>query len=261
MNLTSFGNKAGSYLSKNSPAILMGLSIAGVLTTTWLTHKAAQKAQLDIRNAEEYGAKHPDEIQLLTAKEKVELTWKHYVPPVLSCGATLAFIIAGNSVQSRRHAALITAVTLGETAFSEYKDKMVETLGKGKERKASDELIQKKVTEKEKEGAFQILNPREDHQEQYVYDTYSGRVLVSTIEKLHKAANEVARECINNDYASLNLFYSKIGLPEIPVGDEVGWNNSNPMELDLGSAVVHENKGLIAIQYVNKPIVKFDSFW
>lgn len=257
MNLPSFGNKAGHYLNKNSPAILMGLSIAGVLTTAWLTHKAAQKsvAQMVHKTLD-----NGTDASILTAKEKVELTWKNYIPPVLSCGATLAFIIAGNSVQSRRHAALITAVTLGETAFSEYKDKMVETLGKGKERKAVDELIQKQVTDKEESGGFLGLTPREDHQEQLVFDTFSGRTLVSTVEKLNKAANEVARECINNDYANLNLFYSKIGLPEIPVGEVVGWNNSHPMEIDLGSAVVHENKGLIAIKYLNDPKVKYD-YW
>jgi hypothetical protein len=253
VSLANFGNKAGNYISKNSPAILMGLSLAGVLTTAWLTHKAAEKALTDLTVTQMKSGTD------LTPKEKVQLTWKYYIPPVLSCGATLAFIIAGNSVQSRRQAALITAVSLGETAFSEYKDKMVETLGKGKEKKAVDELIQKKVTEKENEGVLQALIPREDHQEQYVFDTFSGRVLVSTVEKLNKAANEVARECINNDYANLNLFYSKIGLPEIPVGEVVGWNNDNPMEIDLGSAVVHENKGLIAIKYVNNPRVGYDS--
>lgn len=252
MNLSDFGNKTGRYLSKNSPAILMGLSVAGVLTTAYLTHKAAQKSIVDIL---------ADPAVDLTAKEKIELTWKYYIPPALSCGATLAFIIAGNSVHSRRQAALITAVTLGETAFSEYKDKMVETLGKGKERKAQDEIIQRKVTEAEKSGKFEGLIIHPDTQEQYVYDTYSGRTLVSTVEKLNKAANEVARECINNDYASLNLFYSKIGLPDIPVGDEVGWNNSHSCEIDLSNAIVLDGKGLIAINYVNKPKVGFDSLW
>ena len=212
MSLSNFGGKAGRYVSKNSPAIFLGLSIAGVLTTVWLTHRATQKAQLELK-------------------------------------------VNGHN------AALITAATLSEAAFSEYKGKMVEALGKGKETKAVDELIQKKVTEKETSGDFIGLSPREDNQEQYVFDTYSGRVLVSTVEKLNKAANEVALEHINHDYASLNLFYRKIGLPEIPVGDTVGWNNSHAMEIDLGSAVVHENKGLIAIKYMNQPVVKYDTIW
>jgi uncharacterized protein YdgA (DUF945 family) len=128
VSLANFGNKAGNYISKNSPAILMGLSLAGVLTTAWLTHKAAEKALTDLTVTQMKSGTD------LTPKEKVQLTWKYYIPPVLSCGATLAFIIAGNSVQSRRQAALITAVSLGETSFSEFKDKMVETLGNGKEK-------------------------------------------------------------------------------------------------------------------------------
>lgn len=255
MSLSNFGGKAGRYVSKNSPAIFLGLSIAGVLTTAWLTHRATQKAQLELK------VNGHDASNTLSAKEQLKVTWKHYVPPVLTCGATIGFMLAGNSVQSRRNAALITAATLSEAAFSEYKGKMVEALGKGKETKAVDELIQKKVTEKETSGDFIGLSPREDNQEQYVFDTYSGRVLVSTVEKLNKAANEVALEHINHDYASLNLFYRKIGLPEIPVGDTVGWNNSHAMEIDLGSAVVHENKGLIAIKYMNQPVVKYDTIW
>ena len=138
---------------------------------------------------------------------------------------------------------------------------MVETVGKNKERKAVDELIQEKVTQKEKDGEFDKLVVREDKQEQYVYDTISGRVFVSTIEKLNKAANEVARECINNDYANLNLFYSKIGLAEIRIGETLGWNNSNPLELNLSNAVVMDGRGLIAINYIKDPIIGYDKIW
>ena len=250
MTMNDLAKKTGSFLNTNSPAILLGLSIAGVITTAYLTHKAAQKAEKEL-----------SQVAGLTAKEKVQITWKYYVPPVLSCGATLGFIIAGHSIQHSRNAGLAAAVSLSQTAFSEYREKMVETVGKNKERKAVDELIQEKVTQKEKDGEFDKLVVREDKQEQYVYDTISGRVFVSTIEKLNKAANEVARECINNDYANLNLFYSKIGLAEIRIGETLGWNNSNPLELNLSNAVVMDGRGLIAINYIKDPIIGYDKIW
>lgn len=254
MTLQDLAVKSGHYLSKNSPAILMGLSLAGVLTTAWFTHKAAQKSLLQLQAAEGEGEE-------LTAKRKVELTWVNYIPPVLSCGATIAFIIAGNSIHNKRQAALITAVTLGETAFSEYREKMQATLGTGKEKKARDEIVQTKVSEAEKNGKFDGLVLKPDSQDQYVWDMYSSRPFVSSVEKLNKAANEIARNCINHDYATLNQFYSAIGLEGIQPGDDLGWSNSMPLEIDLSNAVVRDGKGLIAINFVNPPTADFRDPW
>lgn len=256
MTLQDLAVKSGHYLSKNSPAILMGLSLAGVVTSAFLTHKAAQKAQLKLLDP----AVDP-EGEGLPFKQKAALTWKYYIPPVLSCGATIAFIVAGNSVHNRRQAALITAVSLGETAFQEYREQITETLGKGKEQKARDELTQKKVTKAEQEGKLDGLVLKPDTQEQYVWDNYSSRMLVSTVEKLNKAANDVARDCINHDYATLNQFYSAIGIEGIQPGDDLGWSNTKPLEIDLTNAVVRDGKGLIAINFVNPPTADFRDPW
>ena len=260
MTLQDLAIKSGHYLSKNSPTILMGLSLAGVMTTAWLTHKAALRAD-DALNRE---VLTNDEIQLpkdFTIKHKLKVVWKYYIPPVLSCGATVAFIIAGNSVHNKRQAALITAVSLGETAFQEYREQITETLGKGKEQKARDELVQKNVKKAEDEGKFDGLVLKPDTQDQYVWDVYSSRALVSSVEKLNKAANDVARDCINHDYATLNQFYSAIGIEGIQPGDDVGWSNSTPLEIDLSNAVVRDGKVLIAINFVNPPTANFRDPW
>lgn len=256
MSLQDLVIKSGHYLSKNSPTILMGLSLAGVISTAFLTHKAAQRAQTDFLNYEIQGP-----VSELTIKEKTKLVWRHYVPPVLSCGATLAFIVAGNSVHNKRQAALITAVSLGETAFQEYREQITETLGKGKEQKARDELIQKKVTKADEAGKFDGFVLKPDTQDQYVWDSYSSRPLVSSVEKLNKAANELARDCINHDYVTLNQFYSAIGIEGIEPGEDLGWSNSNPIELDLTNAVVRDGKGLIAINFVDNPTADFRNPW
>lgn len=250
MNLTSFGQKLSHTVVRNSPAIFMGLAIAGVVTTAYLAAKAHARATKWTR------LRPMDTVD--TFNKRLKETWRYYVPAALSCGATIGFIVAGNSIQFKRQAALATAVSLGETAFSEYKEKTAEVLGKTKAEKVRNELTQTKVDEKREQlEGMEILNAGDQH----VYDTYSGRVFISSVEKLNKAANEVARDCINENYASLNSFYRKVGLAEIPVGDEVGWNNDNPLELNLSSAVVHENRGLIAINYDKRPIIGYDKFW
>lgn len=256
MTIQALTRHSVDLVKNNSPAILTAFGVAGVAITAYLTAKGQNKATKHVieKNLERVSAGE----ELLTLKEKFQLTWKYYVPAALSCGIAIGSVISSQAINSKRNAALFTAVALGETALSEYREKAVELIGKGKEEKLRDAIIQDKVTEKSAE--FEKLTLI-DTQDQYVYDSFSGRVLVSSVEKLNKAANEVARDCINHDYASLNSFYRRIGLPEIPVGEEVGWNNANPMELNLSSAVVHENKGVLAINYENKPMIGYADIW
>lgn len=255
MNFSNLVRNAGHNVARNSPAILMGLSIAGVVTTAWLMHKATKKSEPVL------AAAISESTEPLTVKQKISLSWKYYLPPILSCGATVAFIVAGNTLHFRRSAALITAVALGETALSDYKEQISETFGKGKARKAADELIQKQVTQAETDGKLEKLVVFPENQEQYVFETHTQRMLVSTVEKINAAANKVARDCINNDHATLNQFYSEIGLDPVPWGDDVGWSNTLPLEVDLGSAIVKDGKGVIAIKYQNPPTSDFMDPW
>lgn len=254
MNIPDLAKRLGYSTKKHSPAIFMGLSIAGVLATAYLTHKAAQKTVRTLDAPENIGVERD-------VKDTIKLVWKNYIPAALSCGASIGFIVAGNSIQFRRQAALVAALTLSDKAYSEYKDKMVEALGKNKEQKARDEISQDKVKKLEEDGEFDKLKLKPDTQEQYVYDEYSGRPFVSTVEKLNHAANIVARECINNDSASLNMFYREVGLPEIPMGEELGWNNAHPCEIHLSNAIVLDGKALIVINWVHKPKVDFENLW
>ena len=253
VSLASITTKAGKYLSKNAPAILTGLGLTSIVATAFFAHKAALKADSVIRKAEEN--------TLLTPKEKFKLVWKHYLPPVLSCGAAIGFIVAANSVHIKRQAALVTVATLGERALSEYKAEVAELVGKNKARKAEDNLVQKKVTAAETEGKFDKIVLAPDSQRQYVYETTSGHIFQASIEELHKAENEIGRQCLDDDFATLNDFLGKVGASAGDIGDEIGWNNRKPIELNLGSAIVRDGKGLIAIKYTNPPSADFRTVW
>ena len=67
-------------VSKHSPEILMGMGIAGMITTTVIAVKATPKA---LRLLEE--KKHELEVETLAPVEVVKTTWKCYVPAAVSC--------------------------------------------------------------------------------------------------------------------------------------------------------------------------------
>src|SRR5690606_3413528 len=124
----------------------------------------------------------------------------------------------------------ISAVTLGETAFREYRDKMIEVVGEAKDHKIIDEVAKDKVASSDGSDIV-VIEPGNV----LCYDTLTGRFFASTMEKIRKAENDIGRKCINEMYASQNDFYRLLGIPAVAVGEELGWNNDNPMELQFTS--------------------------
>ena len=121
-------NSAKAAISKHSPEILVGVGIAGMLTTVVLAVKATPKALTLIEEKKE-----EQEVDELTPVETIKATWKCYIPAAVTCVASTACIIGASAVNAKRNAALATAYTLSETALKEYKAKVVETIGEKKE--------------------------------------------------------------------------------------------------------------------------------
>src|SRR5690606_7639164 len=92
-------------------------------------------------------------------------------------------------------------------------------------------------------------------------ETLSGRFFNSTAETIRKAQNDINVQSINELYASMNDFYRMVGLPPIPMGEEVGWNTDNMMELKLTSALTDDNKPVLAVDYVYAPKPDYFRIW
>ena len=124
MDIKKLRNEVISKVSEKSPEILIGIGLAGMLTSTVLAVKATPKA-LDILE------EHKDED--LTKFDKVKLTWKCYIPAAVSYCTSTACIIASSNVSLRRNAVLAGAYKVSEAALLEYRNKVVEVLGEEKE--------------------------------------------------------------------------------------------------------------------------------
>jgi hypothetical protein len=214
-------------VSKHSPEILTGIGIAGMVTTTVLAVKATPKA---MRLIEEY------EEDILTEDEKikpidvVKLTWKCYIPAAITGTASVACLIGASSVNARRNTALATAYKLSETALSEYREKVVETIGEKKEKEVRDAVAKEKIEKSPVQQQTVIFTGRGDT---LCYDPLSDRYFKSDIEKIRKAANDLNNRMFDEMDISLNEFYSEIGLKEIGIGSDVGWNINNGDKIDL----------------------------
>lgn len=252
---TKFMKNLGGVISKNSPVILTGLSVGGLITTVIFAVRATPKAMYLIECKEEEltngqeGVYHPP--ITLSGMEIVKLTWKCYIPAACMGAVTIACMIGSVSISQRRNAALATVYGLTETAFREYKDKVVETIGKNKELKVRDDISGDRVKANPASSAEVIITGKG---EVLCLDSLSGRYFKSDIEAIRRVVNQVNKELMTNMWMSLNELYFYLGLQSIKVGDQLGWDvDKGLLEVSFSTQLADEGQPCLVINYDVEP--------
>lgn len=249
-------------LRANAPALLTAGTVAGVVSTAYLSSKAGFAAGKHTAWANDERFK--DGEPLLTPKEQFVLNWHHYIPPVIVGGLTIAAAISSNHISAKRAAALAGAVSLSEAAFREYKDKVIEQLSKPKAQAIEDRMVEDRVAKNPPtESDTKIIFT--DGGDMLCYDVMTDRYFHSNAEKLRKAQNDINQTIINGVYASLNDWYRIIGLPPLDMGDEIGWSTDNLVEITFSSGLTPEETGqrkpYLAVIQSNRPLPNYASPW
>lgn len=237
-------------VSEHSPEILTGLGIAGMITTTVLAVKATPKALELIEDKKDELDLYPTDN--LTPIETVKATWKCYIPAAITGATSVACLIGASSVNAKRNAALATAYNLAATSLTEFKEATREVVGEKKE-----QLIRNKVAEERvnKEPVNQSAIIVSGNGNTRCFDSITKQRFTSDIEKIRKAVNDLNRRMVNGeDYISLNEFYAEIGVDQVSIGDELGWNvASGLIELDFSAQLDTDGTPCIYIDYMVVP--------
>ena len=117
-----------NFAKKNSPEILKGIGIAGMITTTVIAVKATPKA-----NRIMHDLKREYKNEKVPAMQIIKEVGPCYTQTIIMGTCACACILGATSINTRRNAALATAYKLSETAFSDYREKVIETLGEKKD--------------------------------------------------------------------------------------------------------------------------------
>lgn len=252
-NITSFIKSAQFALSKHSPEILTGLGIAGMVTTTVLAVKATPKALREIKEYEDAILCDHEKIKPIDA---VKLTWKCYIPAAVTGTVSIACLIGASSVNVRRNTALATAYKLSETALTEYKTKVVETIGEKKEQAVRDAIAKDKVEKNPVNQQNVIITGKGDT---LCLDELCGRYFTSDIDKLKRIENELNRRMRDEMYISLNEFYYEVGLDDIKAGNALGWNiDKGYIELQFSSQLATDGRPCLVVGFGTPPQYDFD---
>jgi hypothetical protein len=255
IRLARYAGAARKLVADNSPAILTAAAVAGVVTTVYLAVKATPQAHADILNEQ---SERTDEVPLV---DKVKLTYKYYIPAAATGAATIACIVGANTVNTKRSAALASAVGLSEAAFKNYREKVVEHIGATKETAVHDEVMKDTVGQNPpNEGSIIVTGKGK----QLFRDDYTGVYFESSMEAVKRAINDTNYQILNEDYASLNDLLRRFGARPSSVGNEVGWTTEKRLEERFSAQIINDDdddtRACIVISYSKNPIRDYDRF-
>lgn len=260
MTILQILKRVERLVADNSPVILTAVGVAGTVGTAVLAGKATLKAdrilKADYRQlCREVANGEPTPTKRDYRLHQAKLVWKEFVPPVAVGTLTVTSIIFSNRISSKRAAALATAYTVLDNTFGDYKEKVVEVVGKNKEEKVREAVARERMDENPSREVI-IMGDAES----LCFDVFSARYFKSTMEDLKRAQNDINYQILQDDYATLADFYTQIKLKTTPMSYELGWNHEAPLDLVFTTVMSEDQKPCIGVEFRVAPIRGYANF-
>jgi hypothetical protein len=261
LNLAKIVKDTKNAVSKHSPEILTAVGVVGMFTSTVLAVKATPKAVMLMADKKlELSHEYGEDVDTLTPAETIKTTWKCYVPAAFTGLVSAACIIGAQSVNAKRNTAIMAAYKLAESALTDYKETVIETIGEEKERDIRSRIAQKHVDRNPVRNNQVIIMGNAEY---LYYEPISSRYLKTTANALKEAEIELNRRMLHDisGYASVNDLYDELELENTDVGDELGWNTSYLIKIDIHETkIAPDGSPCFVIDYGNPPRYNYTRF-
>lgn len=241
----------GNYLLKNSPTILTGFGVAGLISTVALAIHATPKAAKIIDEADYQ--RQTDRLtegyvyEPLTNMEIAKLIWRLYVPTGVMGLMTIACMIGANSISLRRQAALASLYSIADATLKEYQAKVIETIGENKENKIHEAILQDKLNKNPIADNTVIVTGKG---QSLFYDSLSGRYFKSDLETIRKIQNDFNETLINEADLTLNELYDQLDLERTELGNDLGWSTDyGLLRFKFSAKIATDGQPCIVLDY------------
>lgn len=246
MNLSSAVRTAKSVITANSPVLLVGTAITGVVTTGILAARGGYKARGIIDEAK---AQQPEP---LTVQQKVKLTWLCYAVPGVTAASTIASVVGVHTIHTKRHAALagLYAVTSGK--LDDYREQAEELLGTKKTQALNDAVAQQSVEGKPFDSSQVLITPGG---KELMHDAWSDRYYLGSVPAVEQAFAQLNLQLAKEGDASLNDYYDRLALKPLPIGSRMGWSGEN-VEPRFGAVTVQDGdvvRSAVSVSFHKEP--------
>lgn len=258
MQIANLVRRVGAYAQQHSPVILTGVAVAGTVAVAYFTGRAAYQSAQILREAaiekaaeEQWIPEEDEEIQdILTPREKVELTWKLYIPAVGFAALTITAIICARQISERRAALVAAMYALSERSLDEYRTKVTETFGEKKANGVQTALGQDRYDRNPNTGANVIVLPAGNH---LAYEDFTGREFTSNWETIKQAEMTINERLLSEDWQSLDDFYDLLGLEHTTQSGDLGWTPEHRMKMHIDTILSKAKAPCIYFEYLNLP--------
>jgi hypothetical protein len=238
---------AERFVIDNSPAIMTGIGVAGVITTAVLAGRASYSSALLLENA--LIEKRQHDRGMLTTREKVEVVWKEFIPPAVVGAITICAIVCANRVEARRAAALAAAFKVADEAQEMYRQKVIEAVGAKSEENIRAEVAHDQM--RQQLASPTIIVTGGNHP---FFDEFSGQFFESTMQRVQDAVNQINYQINQTNYAGLDEFYDLLGLARSDFSGEFGWNSDELLSIYHTAVLLDDGRAAVAIRYNTTPI-------
>lgn len=232
-----------AFVQTNRPEMLLGASVVASVGSTIMA------AIGGYRSGKHVAALEVAKGEPLTKAEIVTETWQNYVPAAGLCVGAVAGTVGLHAVHVKEKKALVaTALAAVEEVREEakaYIDELNESVEDHTTAKTRDK-IREAVLEKSADrngGVARIFSSDGVVEELYLCrDARTGRDAWLNRLRVEEAMVEINDELAHDGEASLNTFYSHVGLNDIPDGDDYGWRGGDKVTLHWSSALKDDGR-------------------
>lgn len=272
-------NRIGAFSEKHAPELLTGLGVTGMLSTIALTVMATIKSVSLLEREKENRIANNDRdddenivglIKVpdsknpsfghyrLPVKDAVQIIWKPCLPAAITGVASVVCLISANAVSAKRSAALTAAYAISETAFRDYRGKVVEMIGNKKEDEIHTAVVQDKINKNPVTNTEVIFT---GDGTMLCYDVFTGRYFQSDRNSIERAVNEVNRIAMGDGSVTLNEFYDFVGLEHTKLGDALGWEAryGDLIEARFSSHLASDGRPCLAVSFNIPPRYEYSS--
>jgi len=259
-------HKVAFKFKKHSPEIMIVTGVVGVVTSAVMACKATTKLSEIMEEANnqideiKYAMEHPETVPATSKGEYTEEAGKHdltityaktgfelfklYAPAVGVGIASITMILAGHNITRKRLAVSTAAYTALDTAFKDYRGRLIERFGKDLDKELRYNLKTKEVEEVivNEDGSETIVKKTVEEVDNplALYSDYAKFFDASCpdFEKdpelnfmFLRAQERYANEQLKRKgYMFLNDVYELVGIPRTKAGQFVGWiyDDKNP---------------------------------
>ena len=247
--ITRAGKTLGLILTKNSPGILTGLGVAGVVTTAVMAARVTPQALIKLNDLDCQYRTSPELDGYPTIAEKVKSVWPLYLPAAGVGTLTITCILLANRIQANRLAVALGAYSIAETALQEYQEAVLSETGNKTFEAVKDQVAQQRIEKNP------LTEPAATYRggETLCYEPISGRYFYSDIEHLRKSQNTLNHRLINDVWIDLNELYSEIGLEQTKMGDKLGWTPDHLIEFNFRTMLANDSTPCLVLDFAQDP--------